>query len=92
MGEAPDGLTLDRIDVNGAYELTNCRWATRQTQARNRRNNRLLTIDGETKTCVEWAELAGISKELLYIRLRRGWDAAKAVFTPSSKGKNGNHD
>ena len=37
MGEVPDGLTLDRVDVNGSYCKDNCRWADWKTQATNKR-------------------------------------------------------
>jgi hypothetical protein len=37
MGERPAGMTLDRIDVNGKYEPSNCRWTTSSEQQQNKR-------------------------------------------------------
>lgn len=79
MGERPDGLQLDRIDNDGHYEPGNCRWVTKQHNARNRSSNRLLTIDGETKTVTEWALLKGLPPDRVRGRLSRGDSPERAL-------------
>lgn len=79
MGHRPDGMELDRVDPNGDYAPGNCRWVTRIENIQNRRNTRTLTIDGDTRTWVEWAAFADITRGALKQRLKRGWTPAQAV-------------
>ena len=65
-----ENLTIDRINVNGDYEPSNCRWTTVKEQNRNTTVNKLITYNGETRCVAEWAEKLGLSKSALLNRLR----------------------
>jgi hypothetical protein len=71
MGPRPEGMTLDRIDVNGDYSPENCRWADRKVQARNKRNNRFIEHGGVVATMAEWAEKANMPQWKLKQRIDR---------------------
>lgn len=75
-----EDLTLDRIDVNGDYEPSNCRWADMKVQSNNKRNNRYIEHNGITKTLSEWAEHYGIKRVTLASRLdRQGLSFEEAI-------------
>ena len=82
MGERPEGTTLDRIDNNGNYEPGNCRWVAQVVQHNNKRSNRLITVDGFTRTAAHWARLLGVSRHVVLERLKLGWPEELAVTVP----------
>lgn len=77
--------TLDRIDVNGNYEPSNCRWVNMKVQQRNRRNNVEITYNGRTQCLQAWATDVGLPFDTLWRRLKRGWGVEKALTTPLAK-------
>jgi hypothetical protein len=85
MGHRPAGHSLERIDNDKGYEPSNCRWATRDDQSKNRRNNRWLTFLGRTMVVSDWAREMGIAMRTLRNRIYRlGWSVEQALTLPAS--------
>jgi len=88
MGKKPSSEhTIDRINNDLGYSPENCRWALMDEQCNNRRSNRRVTINGETKTISQWARKSGLSSQVILNRVDKlGWGEQK-LLTPLFKKK-----
>lgn len=80
MGEAPDGLTLERIDNSKGYEPNNCKWTTYAEQNRNKSSTKKLTLNGRTQIAADWAAELGLTDSQIYKRIRRGWSDEEVLL------------
>jgi hypothetical protein len=91
----PSGNTsINRINNDGHYSCglcdqcitngwpMNCEWATPTTQGRNKHNNRVLTLKGESATLSEWAERLNVTQDFLHNRIHRGWSDERTLTEP----------
>lgn len=88
MGEVPKGYQIDRINNDGNYCKSNCRWVTSKINNRNKRNNHLITHNGKTQCLSSWAEEYQIPYFILSDRINKlGWSIERALTEPIRKRK-----
>ena len=87
MGNPPsDDHTIDRKDVHGNYEPSNCRWATREEQTHNTQRSVMLTYQGRTQTAKQWATELGIRPGTVAQRARKGWSVDRILSKTDGRG------
>lgn len=88
MGKRPGpGWTIERVNNEEGYTPGNCQWILKGKQVRNRRDTRVLTIDGLSRSIWEWSEVYKIPMSTIRTRLHRGWTDEQAVTYPAQRGK-----
>lgn len=83
MGDVPEGMSLERMDNDRGYEPSNCRWASRTEQMRNRSNTKMLTFEGRTQPLLAWAEEVDIPSRVIATRIyTHKWSVGRAITIP----------
>jgi len=83
IGARPSGKhSIERKNNDGNYEKSNCEWAIKKTQTRNRRTSKIIFHDGQSLSLAEWSERLGFNYKTIFRRLAAGMAFAEAISTP----------
>lgn len=94
MGQRPSSLhSLERIDNDLGYCKSNCTWATKSEQARNRSTTLHSTLNGVTRPLIAWCEILNLDYRIVRQRIYKlKWGHERALTTPTNRGFAAPHD
>lgn len=86
MGDPPELFSIDRINPNGNYDPSNCKWSSTKEQNGNKTTTIFMTLDGVTMNLTQWAKKIGVSPASLHHRVAKlGLPDDVAIKTPFTK-------
>lgn len=78
--------SIDRIDSDGNYEPSNCRWVTNREQQKNKKTTKLYCFDGKSQLISEWAKEFGVTESMIRNQIWRGKTPSEVLSRYKNRG------